>query len=195
MANLPEAATESNVAKAATPPVRPGTVLLADCSGSMVTVDNPPAVGQGARRIDRLAEILGYLLSRVRLQALVCFADTPEEEILLAGHVAIPEPYGGTALHLALRHVLEMRPRPVRVIVICDGEPDDPGQALLAARLLRPAPLDAYFCGNDRDVFAADFMRRLSEAGGPGGRWGRFDLSQTQAIAEQLRLRIAGPRG
>lgn len=194
MEKLPETKAQGKVTKPGAPPVRPGTVLLADCSGSMTTIDNPPAVGLGARRIERLAEILGYLLSRVRLQGLVCFADLPEE-ILLEGHVAIPEPAGGTALHLALRHVLEMRPRPVRVIVICDGEPDDAGQALLAARLLRPAPIDAYFCGNDRDVFAADFMRKLAEAGGPGGRWGKFDLSQTQAIAEQLRLRIAGPRG
>lgn len=191
MRTLPQSTINGKItAPRAAPPPRAGTVLLADCSGSMCTVDNAPAVGMGARRIDRLAEILGYLLSRVRLQGLICFHDVPEP-IVLAGNVVIPEPCGGTALHLALRHVRqETRPVPSRLIVICDGHPDEPLGALREATLLNPIPIDAYFCGNDRDTTAVDFMRRLSEAGGPGGRWGKFDLSQTQAVAEQLRLRI-----
>ena len=168
---------------------RPGAVLLADLSGSMAFSDFPDTL----RRVDRLAQVLSYVLSRVRLQALVGFNDWPFV-VELGASVRLPEPEGGTALHLALDSVAGMLPVPERVIVLSDGVPNDVEWALAAARTLRPMPIDAYFCGREGDLAALEFMKQLAEAGGPGGRWDRWSLSQPSLVAEELRLRIAGPR-
>jgi hypothetical protein len=169
--------------------VRPGAVLLADTSYSMASRDT---MG-GLRRIDHLAQILGYLLSRVRLQALIAFNWVPIE-VTLGTRIVLPEPDGGTDLALALRHVKGLRPTPERVIVLCDGHPNDPGKALLAADALRPIPIDAYYCGPDGNVDALAFMQKLAAAGGEGGQSGKVKLGDHYQIGEALRLRIAGPR-
>jgi hypothetical protein len=177
---------------AAAAAAKPGAVLLADTSFSMNTRDT---LG-GLRRIDHLAQVLGYLLSRVRLQALICF-NTSAQEIALGGtQIKLPEPDGGTALELPLMMAAEIRPKPTKVIVLCDGEVNNQVAALAAARALRPIPIDAYYCGPDGpDSRAAlEFMRRLSEAGGEGGQSGKFKLGDHTQIGEALRLRIAGPR-
>lgn len=178
--------------------VEPGSVLVADCSLSMSTVDGARGFGGFApigakRRIDNLAKVLGYLLSRTRLQALVCFNDCPIE-LELQGRLVLPEPDGGTALHLALEYVGGLAPKPRRVIVLCDGHPNVPLWALDAAARLRPTPIDAYFVGEDGDAEALAFMEQLARAGGPGGSWGRYDMTETNLLGEELRLRITGPR-
>jgi hypothetical protein len=162
-----------------------GAVFLADCSYSMEEVD-----GHGTdRRIDRLARVLAYILARTRLQALVCFNDIPTEAAL-KGRVLLPEPTGGTALHLALDYVGGIAPKPLRCIVLSDGVPNDVDLALAAARRLRPIVIDAYFVGADGDALALDFMRRLSACGGAGGAWGHFDLSETELVGAEVVLRI-----
>jgi hypothetical protein len=134
------------------------------------------------------------LLSRVRLQALVCFNSVPQEVKLGATKIELPEPDGGTALDLALAHVKELSPRPTRLIVLCDGQPDNPMAALAAARGLKPIPIDAYYCGHDGNSEAIRFMQELAAAGGEGGSSGRFKLGDHYQVGEALRLRIAGPR-
>lgn len=169
---------------------RAGAVLLADTSFSMSTRDT---MG-GLRRIDHLARVLAYLLSRVRLQALICFNSSPQVIALGGTKIKLPEPDGGTLLELPLVMAGELSPKPNRVIVLCDGEVADPLPSLRAARALKPIPIDAYFCGLDGNTAAIDFMRRLSEAGGEGGQTGKFKLGDHYQIGEALRLRIAGPR-
>jgi hypothetical protein len=164
-----------------------GAVLVADTSSSMSTRDT---LG-GLRRIDHLAQILGYLLSRVRLQALICFNSAPQV-IELGPKIQLPEPSGGTFLQPPLAIAREMRP--TRVIVLCDGQVYDEEAALRAAARLRPVPIDAYYCGSDGDRNAIEFMRRLAAAGGEGGQSGKVKLGDHHQIGEALRLRIAGPR-
>lgn len=166
-----------------------GCVLVADCSYSMGTF-----TASGKRRIDHLASVLGYVLSRVKLQKLVCFNSIPFE-IDIGPRIKLPEPDGGTALDLALVHVLEMEAVPERVIVLCDGQPNDAEGALEVAGELRQlgVPIDAYFCGDDGDPGVA-FMAKLAAAGAPGGRSGRYKFGDDMALGEVLRLTAAGRR-
>lgn len=191
MANLPtDEANRKLVRVTVSRRPRAGAVLLADCSSSMDICDT---MG-GLRRIDHLAQVLQYILSRVRLQSLIAFNYCPFE-IPLVGRITLPEPEGGTALDLALKHVLELEPRPTRCIVLCDGEPNNQQAALVAASALAPMPIDAYYVGSDHDLAAADFMARLARAGGPGGRTGKFALGDVYRIGEELILAITDQRG
>jgi hypothetical protein len=171
-----------------------GAVFVADCSYSMDIRDGGAdgMFGSGPRRIDRLAKVLDYVLKRVRLRSLVCFNDVPVE-VELKGRVLLPEPNGGTALHLALDYVGVIAPKPLRCIVLSDGSPNDPGMALAAARSLAPMVIDAYYVGRDNDQIALAFMAELARCGGPGGKSGVFDLSETQLVAETVLLRLTGP--
>lgn len=173
-----------------------GAVFLADCSFSMDERDG--ARGEfswsatGPRRIDRLAKVLDYVLRRVRLRALVCFSDVPEE-VTLRGRVLLPEPSGGTALHLALDYVAAMVPPPERVIVLSDGSPNDVGLALTAGRRLAPMVIDAYYVGADGDRLALQFMADLAACGGTGGKSGVFDLAEPELVGAAVVLRLTGP--
>jgi len=176
-----------------------GAVFLADCSYSMDERDGPrgditswTSHGTGPRRIDRLAKVLDYVLRRVRLRALVCFSDVPEE-VTLRGRVLLPEPSGGTALHLALDYVGGMVPPPERVIVLSDGSPNDVGLALAAGRRLAPMVIDAYYVGADGDRLALQFMADLAACGGAGGKSGVFDLAEPELVGEAVVLRLTGP--
>lgn len=176
-----------------------GAVVLADCSYSMAMVDDPVTgieawSGSGPRRIERLAKVLAYVLTYTRLQALVAFGDAPVE-LPVSGRVALPEPAGGTALDLALEHAARMRPRPVKVMVLTDGQPNSPVDALRAARLLKPMVIDAFFVGAEGDVGALAFLAELAGCGGPGGKSGRFDLFEPLKVAETIRLRLTDQRG
>lgn len=180
-----------------------GAAIVADVSYSMswgddVTFDVngfhlPDGTPVGQRRIDRLAKVLAYVLTYTRLQCLVAFNDVPMD-IVLEGHVRLPEPSGSTALHLALEHVHGIRPVPLRCMVLSDGSPNDVDLALRAARSLRPMVIDAYYVGPDGNEEALAFMRELARSGGPGGKSGVFDLSETRRVGEAIRLLLTGPR-
>lgn len=165
-----------------------GCVLLADCSFSMNDL-----TASGKRRIDHLASVLAYMLSRVKLQQLICFNTVPFE-VEIGPKVKLPDPDGSTALELALHHVVALRVMPERVIVLCDGQPNNAEAALVQARELgrRGVPIDAYFCGDDGDAGAA-FMVELAAAGASGGRSGRYKFGDDVALGEVLRL-TAGRR-
>lgn len=177
-----------------------GAALLADCSLSMEERDGAPGAGMlfggtGPRRIDRLAKVLDYLLTRVRVQALVCFGDSPVE-IPLSGRVVLPEPEGSTNLALALEHVGTLRPVPTRCFVLSDGMPNSVEEALAWARRLRPMVLDCYYVGPEAYPPGLKFMAELSAAGGPGGRSGHFDLVDPVLLGSELERRLlTRPRG
>jgi len=168
---------------------RAGAVIVADCSYSMSYVDKTKP------RIEHLAQVLAYLLQQVRLQGIVAFNTVPYE-LPMGGSIMLPEPDGGTAIHLALDHVARMQPLPRRAIVISDGEPNDDQLAIEAAKALGKlgVPIDAHYVGPD-NVACMDFMRRLSEAGAPGGKWGKFDLADSARVAAEIRLAITDQRG
>lgn len=164
--------------------VAKGVALLADCSSSMDYTTR-----SGKRRIDHLAVVLGYVLSRVKLQTLIAFNSVPVE-IEIGPKVKLPEPYGSTDLALALTYVAELAQRPERLIVLCDGEPNDPELAIRVAGTLG-IPIDAYFCADDDFTVGQKFMARLSAAGAEGGRSGNWKFGEDQMMGEALRLTVA----
>src|SRR3954454_19197901 len=95
---------------------------ILDCSGSMAE-----PVGR-QRRIDVLQTILDRILPAAPGACLIAFASIP---VVLDRGARLPEPGGSTALHLALEVAAGLQPE--QVIVITDGEPNDPDAALEAA--------------------------------------------------------------
>jgi len=162
-------------------------VILADVSGSMDRLEG------SRRRIDRLQDILRQVLPDVPAARLIAFGSVPIE---LRGFepnaLGLPEPAGGTALHSALELVAR-GPRPTRIVLISDGNADDPQAALAAARALAPVTIDALYCGPDDDRAALGFMRSLSLAGGRPGISGARSLAAPKALADELKLRLTGP--
>lgn len=142
------------------------TIILADASGSMAY-----RVG-GRRKI----EILGDELAAVLVGAL------PTETLLFAfatgtrlvvDPALLPEPGGGTALHVALDHIATFRP--ARTLVISDGQPDSKDAALAAADRLS-GRIDVLYIGPDDDHEAIAFMMALARRG--GGSCVRHDLNR-----------------
>ncbi len=166
--------------------------ILVDTSGSMAT---PVVQAQMRPRIDLLRDTLAILLGTYADARVFAFSTEPREleGIYQQDGLALPEPDGGTALHLALAYVGARRPMS-RLVVISDGVADDPPAALAAARELAPLTIDAFHCGDDADRQAVAFMRKLSLAGGTGrGRYGVRDLSKPALLAAELRLLLTGP--
>lgn len=164
-----------------------GSVLLCDTSGSMAYVDTQ----DGRRRIDHLAEILSALLSQVRLQGVWTFDSYVREVNALAPQ--LPDPSGSTALHLALDEMGRLAPKPAKLIVLCDGEVDQPDLAIEAAKRLG-VPVDCYYVGPDNHRAPMDFLRKLARA--TGGDSGKFNIAkEQQKLTDQLVLRITHAKG
>jgi hypothetical protein len=125
-------------------------LILADVSSSM------DERAGSRRRIDILRDAVDTVLPQTPNGRLIAFHSIPSEVTLL------PEPQGGTALHLALQYAASLRPR--RTLVISDGEPDDEAAALAQAEKLT-GTIDVIYVGDDSNHKAIAFMRKLARAG------------------------------
>jgi hypothetical protein len=160
-----------------------GAVILVDVSGSM---SYPVAPQQ--RRID----VLRIILARVREEAsttrVVAFST---DVVVLEPGETVPEPDGGTALHLALDYVRQTQPE--HVIVISDGEPEDKQAAITVARALG-CRISTYYCGDEGNRAATSFLKTLALCSRRGvGRAAIADLRQPEKVASDVRLLLAGP--
>ena len=129
------------------------TVILADVSSSM---------GEWAgakRKIEHVREALESVWPQIKTPHLIAFASHPQE---LASPRELPQPSGGTALHLALDMSLPYAQR--KTLVISDGRPDNAEEAIKAAERISGI-IDVIYCGPDDDVEAISFMRRLASIG------------------------------
>lgn len=155
------------------------TVVLADVSGSMAS----PAWG-GRSKHDILAEAIAATATGHEVLAFAA------RVTLVTESAALPLPGGGTALHLALRVAHERRPG--RILVISDGEPDDPSAALAAAAAF-PGVIDVLYIGPDSNAAAMRFLRSLAQAG--HGRYEGSDIARAgqPALAHTMRRLIGGP--
>jgi hypothetical protein len=160
---------------------RPSVVLL-DTSTSMAE-----PIGS-RRRIDVLADILHQVLPATLGVRLFAFSSAVRE---IERHAPLPEPEGGTALHLALAHAASLAP--ARVVVISDGEPDDADAALAAARELG-CEIITYFAGDERNHAAVAVLRALAWCSADGlGHAAVADLRAPDRLAGELRLLLTGP--
>jgi len=174
--------------------VTKGAVLLCDTSASMGWQDT----WTGKRRIDHLAEVLAYVLSKTKVQVLCSFNSIVREHKLTTS-VSLEEPQGGTDLALALRWCKEsVKPVPEQLLILSDGQPNDPVDALLDMRRLMAAwdkpPVHCYFCGDDADAPAKAFLADLARLGGPGSGMDSFNLATPKRLAERLVLQITHDR-
>jgi hypothetical protein len=175
--------------------VTKGAVLLCDTSASMGWQDT----WTGKRRIDHLAEVLAYVLSKTKVQVLCSFNSIVREHKLTTS-VSLEEPQGGTDLALALRWCRnEVAPEPEQLLILSDGQPNDPDNAIRAMRMLMAAwgkpPVHCYFCGDDNDAPAKAFLASLAALGGPGSGMDSFNLATPKRLGEALVLRITHEGG
>ncbi|MGO1303961.1 MAG: hypothetical protein ACTMKV_04165 [Sphingomonas parapaucimobilis] len=177
------AQTGAAAAAAAQRAGRAPLTILADTSGSMSRPAGP------VRRIDALRRSLASVLTDVPGAATIAFSSVPRK---LAHGASLPEPDGGTAIHLALEAASSDH-----LLVISDGEPDSADRALAVARRLagQGVTIDTLFIGDDSDTAAIAFMRDLAQAG--RGRSDGLDISRhlgdTQRLTAAIR-QLAAPR-
>ena len=153
---------------------RPVQIVLADVSASMAE----PAGGR--RKIDVLSDALRYTPQGIWIAAF-----SSHVRNVCAGE-PLPEPEGGTALHLALRHARLLGA--TQLLVISDGHPDDARLALAEADLMSTARIDIVYCGPEHDIDGLNFMCRLARNGG-AARHANFARPQ-QFINDTRRLLI-----
>jgi len=156
-----------------------GVVLLADVSGSM----RSPAWGS-QRKIDVLREAVDATRRAIAC-TLIAFSAKAREV------ARIPEPESNTDLVAGLRAAQTHDPGVT--LVISDGQPDRPEEALALARTFRGA-IDVLYVGPDSDAAAMAFMRRLADAA--GGRVETSDIATprgVQRLEGSLRLLLEGP--
>ena len=151
-------------------------IVVCDVSGSMVTTD---ARG-GRRRYDVACEELSKLQVQMPGKiAVVAFSDAPQ---FAPGGVP-PFTSGGTDLARALAFV---KPADgcVRVVVVSDGQPNDPEAAMREARKFK-SPIDVIYVGPEGGsgaVFLADLARAS------GGTYVTADRAHELANAVQKML-------
>lgn len=156
--------------------------ICADVSGSM------QEMAHGGRR---KIEILREALVQVASPETVCIAFSTATHRCSPSE--LPEPNGRTAMHLAISDAVAVDP--LGLLMISDGEPDDPGAALRAAGRLR-CRINTLYIGPESNQRAIDFMRQLASAGVSKGRADVHDLSRVQpmALARTVASLLDGPR-
>lgn len=177
MTNLPVNPLQSFLKRAAnTLPVTTGKValqrdrlnrrsgqvmILADISASM----NSIASGD-VRKIDLLREAITAVTLNSSARLFVFSKHVREVH-------SIPEPEDNTNLAAALSKLQLLDPGVT--LVISDGRPDNPGEALNIARSFRGA-IDVLYIGPDSDRTAIEFMTLLARVG--GGDFRAHDLAK-----------------
>ena len=136
-------------------------VILSDISASMGST----AWG-GQRKIDMLREAVAAVMKRSAVRLFV-FSNNVREV------TAVPEPEHNTNLARALLHVRTLDPGVT--LVISDGQPDNAGAAIDAAKDFRGA-IDVLYIGPENDSAAIAFMKRLAAAA--GGEVRVYDLAK-----------------
>lgn len=153
------------------------TVVLFDRSGSMDNHDGPGGRMRWTVAVDELEKLQAANPGQV---GLVQFDDTAE---FVPG--GVPDmPRGGTDLAGALDYVKRMDGL-VSFVVVSDGYPDSPTDALYAASSFT-SRIDCVYVGPEHDARAAEFMRKL--AGEHGGVYVKTALDQLSSTVGRLML-------
>lgn len=138
-------------------------LVAADISGSMAG----PAK-DGRRCIDCLRDALAPLVNQVHVLAF-------ESQVHEVDADLIPEPMGGTDLTKAIDKATTLRP--VSLLIVSDGAPNNRESALESARTFVAqcqARINVIYIGPD-DTSCKDFMKELAKIG--GGRYKEYDIA------------------
>lgn len=157
-----------------------GIMLLLDTSGSMsaaVDINEP----EGKRAIDALREIVAELTQAGGVP-MIAFGGPWDAEVRFVE--VVPDPHGGTPLHLALDLAREYGA--TRVVVVSDGMPDDKIATLTAAKKFG-GRLDVMFVKHSGVFDAAGgekFLEQLAKSTGGGKHSG--SLKDVKQIARTV---------
>ncbi len=153
-------------------------VILIDVSGSMSFPVTP-----NSRRIDVLQAILNTIRPEAKDTSVIAFNHTA---FPLESWERLPEPDGGTALHLALERAHLLHPE--HVIVVSDGEPEDKRAAIAAAHALA-CRISTYYAGEEGNRAATAFLKTLALCSRGGvGRAMLGDLRNPEKLANEMKL-------
>ncbi len=160
------------------------TFLLLDCSYSMTQ----PAGGTrdyysgGQSKMDALRNIVGQLHRDGVNPIMVGFGLTPDPGPHAVGFVEyVPDAIGSTPLKEAIEFA--HRHGAGHLIVISDGEPDDPIGATYAAEKFNGL-IDVFYCGS-RPSHGEQFLQSLAQA--TGGKCQSVSLSQQKQLTDSLK--------
>lgn len=153
-------------------------VILIDVSGSMRDQDNT-RVSRYDRACKALRDLQGSMQGKI---AVVSFANEP----LFVPSGVPAEPAGGTELGKALKFIHPADQIPdMRFILISDGCPNDPNEALKIAKTFKNR-IDVIFVGNELESGAIDFLNALARNSG-----GKQITADSLKIAETTRLLLS----
>lgn len=157
-------------------------VVVVDTSGSMAAMDNRTvsrytAACQELKRLQ--AETPGKL-------AVVSFSDHAQFD-----PSGVPTDLGSsTGMHKALSFIKIADGTGIRIVLISDGEPDNPAETLRIARTFT-SRIDTIFIGREGDD-GARFLRELSEA--TGGIAATQHTHELNKLGATVRLMLGGAK-
>jgi Mg-chelatase subunit ChlD len=152
-------------------------MFLIDCSGSM----NYPLVG-GGTRMSALREVMRELAHQGHSRQMVSIGGYGPVGFLTH---SIPEPSGSTPLAEAIEFAHFHGAG--HLIVISDGEPNDPEHAMHAAQQFG-GPIDVFFVG-DAGSQGEQFLQQLARHS--GGKLDTISLDQPKQLEAKLKGLLA----
>lgn len=147
-------------------------MLLIDTSGSMEAT-----IRSGKRRIDALREVVADI-KKAGDVPMIAFGGPYDAQVRFVD--GVPEPDGGTPLHIAIPYAKEYGA--TRLVVISDGVPDLADQSMQEARTFG-GRIDVVFVGNEGDS-GQMFLNALASA--TGGTQFTGDLGNTKKLTSQV---------
>jgi len=152
------------------------TFVLLDCSVSMC---DPIGLGNPTRCIDSLRQIAAELRETIHC---------PQVGFGILGNVGfidvVPEPTGSTPLAEAIEFC--RRHHAKHLIVVSDGLPNNPAEALQEARAF-PGPIDVFYVGSDEQ--GSRFLQELAHA--TRGQYQKTTLAAPKQLATSIRGLLA----
>lgn len=134
--------------------------------------------------IQDLTKVVNEINPRAQGIPMIAFGGEYDAQVRFVD--TVPEPAGGTPLHLAIPMAKEYGAN--RVVIISDGCPDLSGQCIIEAKNFG-GRIDVVYIGSPCD--AGDmFLRRLAEL--TGGTCGAHDVSKTKELAGKIVLLLNG---
>jgi hypothetical protein len=155
-------------------------MLLIDTSSSM----DERVRTSNRRAIDHLADVVREINPRAAGIPMIAFGGPYDAQCRFVD--AVPEPDGGTPLHIAIPMAKEYGAN--RVVVISDGCPDLSEQCLAEARTFG-GRIDVVYIGTPGDA-GEFFLRQLAEL--TGGTCGAHDITNTKALSGKVMLLLEG---
>jgi uncharacterized protein YegL len=161
---------------------RDQVVIVADVSPSMETRDGGSR--EGKTRFQLLKDALRQLPAEIKI---VTFSGTVRE-VKSHAEVNFIDDFGGTALHLGIEAALKYKP--VRTVIISDGEPDSEDLAKAAVDKITGI-VDVVFCGDPKNTHAKAFLESLAKLAAGGF----YETGDQVDVMKQLPAVIAGLLG